>query len=126
MEKDREYQLSERLVKLADMMEMQVDSDDQRFYKELSREYRDIIKELYPEMVKFSKSQVPTKLRKPSNKFLGTLAKCTCGKSEGWTFHSNNLKKHFSCPTCHKQGEADVNLSKARDNWNNINKPKLK
>ncbi len=122
MAADYEDKMHERLVRLADMMEMEADSDDQSFYKELSKEYRAIMKELYPEIVK----NKPGKLRKPSNRFLATLAKCTCGKSTGWTFHSNNLKKHFSCPVCHKQGEADVNLSKARDNWNNVNKPKLK
>lgn len=97
------------LIKLGDMMADGLHYED----PSISREYRNVAKQLFPEMY-------PSKKRKPSQQFIRTLKECDCN-SKGWKFvRFKNGNVGLKCKSCTKDtGECKSN-SDARDKWNSF------
>ena len=101
--------LHKDLIKLGDMMADGLHHED----PSISREYRNVAKQLFPEMY-------PSKKRKPSQQFIRTLKECDCN-SKGWSFvRFKNGNVGLKCKSCNKDtGECKSN-SDARDKWNSF------
>ena len=107
MDNTEKSRLHKDLIKLGDMIGDGLHYED----PSISREYRKVAKQLYPEMY-------PSKKRKPSQQFIRTLKECDCG-AKGWSFtRYQNGNVGLKCKQCNKDtGECQSN-SDARDKWN--------
>lgn len=108
---EQRIQLSDQLVKLADLMET-CDYGDSNF-KAYNKDYGKIARMLFPDAYP-EKTRAP---RKPTRKMLAELTPCTCGeKMFKWNF--KDAKITISCKSCERTGTAQVNNRLAITSWN--------
>ena len=123
MAKDINQQERERLLnqltKLGDLIAGDDEWGAQR--TEYNREYRKIMKLLFPEMYPRKISIAP---RKPSQKFIRTLIPCICGEKV-FTYKSNESGIQILCKGCERKSGINKTNAQARDSWNLTFQPKL-
>ena len=104
MDEDR---LHRDLIKLADIMETCEPGSAE--FKEYNREYKNIAKQLFPQMYKKS-------VKKEFSKYLKTLTNCTCGCKTIKVRKSAEYQ--ICCNACDRQSEVKLTLPEVRDSWN--------